>query len=232
MAHRRLSETQGDIMESLSPFLSGIVAILLLSCFVKIATALSILRFGIGLPGMGFGAVVLLLSFALSLMAMEPVFQRFGGADAILSGKIPNNAQFYKEVRPFLEHNTDRLVLTRLSNLQGGVQSGMQGVGVAAAAESDAESESENGGKNKTPQPLSLLAASFLISELMRAFQIGLVILLPFFIIDLLVVNISTAVGFTELSPLTLALPLKLLLFIAVDGWLMVSEKLVSGYVF
>ena len=71
---------------------------------------------------------------------------------------------------------------------------------------------------------------AFLITELKEAFQIGLLVLLPFVIIDLVVGSILVAVGMSTLSPAVIALPFKLLLFVMVNGWYVLSEALVSGY--
>jgi type III secretion protein R len=71
---------------------------------------------------------------------------------------------------------------------------------------------------------------AFLITELKEAFQIGLLVLLPFVVIDLVVASILLALGMTLLPPSTVALPLKLLLFVLVNGWYVLSQALVSGY--
>ena len=82
------------------------------------------------------------------------------------------------------------------------------------------------------PSGDSLIVAlpAFLITELKEAFQVGLLVLLPFVVIDLVVSNILLALGMSLLQPSTIALPAKLLLFVLVDGWYVLSQALVAGY--
>ena len=77
---------------------------------------------------------------------------------------------------------------------------------------------------------LSIVLPAFLISELKEAFQIGLLVLLPFVIIDLVVASVLMSLGMTMLPPSAVALPFKLLLFVLVDGFYVLSRALVSGY--
>jgi type III secretion protein R len=71
---------------------------------------------------------------------------------------------------------------------------------------------------------------AFVVSELSTAFQIGFLIFLPFLVIDLVVSNILMALGMMMLSPTTVSLPFKLLLFVLVDGWVKLSHGLVLSY--
>jgi flagellar biosynthetic protein FliP len=74
------------------------------------------------------------------------------------------------------------------------------------------------------------LAAAFLLSELKTAFQIGFVIFLPFLLIDLVVSAILMALGMIMLPPTTISLPLKILLFVLIDGWVLVSKTLLGSF--
>jgi type III secretion protein R len=75
-----------------------------------------------------------------------------------------------------------------------------------------------------------ILVPSFLISELTAAFQIGFILYLPFIIIDLVISNILMALGMMMLSPTTISLPFKLLLFCFVDGWTRLMDGLIMTY--
>jgi type III secretion protein R len=82
-------------------------------------------------------------------------------------------------------------------------------------------------------QPLTRLlfvVPSFMISELTRAFQIGFLLYLPFIVLDLIVANILLALGMSTMSPVTISLPIKLLLFVGLDGWQRLFEALVLSY--
>lgn len=75
-----------------------------------------------------------------------------------------------------------------------------------------------------------ILIPSFVISELMQAFKIGFLIYLPSIIIDIIVSNILLAMGMMMMSPVTISLPLKLLLFISIDGWSRLIHALLGTY--
>ena len=78
-----------------------------------------------------------------------------------------------------------------------------------------------------TANDLIVIVPAFTVSELARAFQIGFIIFLPFLVIDLIVANLLQALGMMMLSPTTISLPFKLLLFVLLDGW----SKLIHGLV-
>jgi len=75
-----------------------------------------------------------------------------------------------------------------------------------------------------------ILIPAFVVSELQRAFEIGFLIFLPFVIIDLIMSNILMALGMQQVSPNTVSLPLKILLFVAIDGWGKLLQSLVASY--
>ena len=75
-----------------------------------------------------------------------------------------------------------------------------------------------------------IVVPAFTVSELSAAFQIGFLIFLPFLIVDLIIANILMAMGMMMLSPTTIPLPFKLLLFVLVDGWVKLSHGLVLSY--
>lgn len=78
---------------------------------------------------------------------------------------------------------------------------------------------------------LIVYAPAFLLTELSEAFQIGFMVFIPFLVIDLVVGNVLLAMGMQMLTPQTIALPLKLLLFVAVGGWQLIITGLLQGYV-
>ena len=80
------------------------------------------------------------------------------------------------------------------------------------------------------PDSWVFLVPSFVISELTKAFQIGFLLYLPFIIIDLIVSNILLAMGMMMVSPTTISLPFKLMLFVTIDGWLKLSQGLMLSY--
>jgi type III secretion protein R len=75
-----------------------------------------------------------------------------------------------------------------------------------------------------------ILTPAFVVSELKEAFQIGFILFVPFLVIDMVVANILLALGMQMLSPTTISMPFKLLLFVLVDGWYLIAKGLVVGY--
>ena len=75
-----------------------------------------------------------------------------------------------------------------------------------------------------------VLVPAFVVSELKEAFQIGFLLFVPFLVIDMVVANILLALGMQMLSPTTISMPFKLLLFVMVDGWYLIAKGLVVGY--
>ena len=81
------------------------------------------------------------------------------------------------------------------------------------------------------PESFWILLPSFCVSELTKAFQIGFLVYLPFIAIDIIVSNILLAMGMMMVSPVTISLPFKLLLFVMVNGWTLLIQGLVKGYI-
>src|SRR5262245_56791733 len=75
-----------------------------------------------------------------------------------------------------------------------------------------------------------IIVPAFVVSELKEAFQIGFILFVPFIVIDMVVANILLALGMHMLSPTTISMPFKLLLFVMVDGWYLIAKGLVVGY--
>lgn len=85
--------------------------------------------------------------------------------------------------------------------------------------------------KNADDLPMRVVAPAYMISELKAGFQIGAVLFLPFLVIDMVVASVTTSVGMMQLPPMVISTPLKLLLFVMVDGWnLLVGAIMRSFY--
>ena len=80
------------------------------------------------------------------------------------------------------------------------------------------------------PVPMRVLVPAFVISELKTAFQIGFMVFIPFIVIDLVVASVLTAMGMMMLSPVLVALPFKLMLFVLADGWNLLAGSLVASF--
>jgi type III secretion protein R len=185
--------------------------------FAKISIVFSILRSALGLSNVPSGAIITALSLMLSLYVMTPVGEamwalaapRFtsGATDASLvevatQAKAPLIEFLHRNARP-----RERELFVRLAR-------------EARAAQPDSVTERDFG----------VVLPAFLITELTEAFQIGFLVFLPFLILDLVIANVLVALGMTMLSPTQVSVPFKLLLFVAVDGWYVLSKALIAGY--
>jgi type III secretion protein R len=197
-------------MDALPAYMTGLLAVLLLSSFVKILTTLNIARYGIGLEGSAFGMVIIAISLGLSLLVMSPQVDQAGGVEALLGAH--DSATLEKNFRPFIEKHTDKSVKDRFTLLAKKLR---------PATETTPT----------TPSQFPIDIAAFLISQVKDAFILGFMILVPFLVVDLLCANVLMAIGVQQLPVAVIALPLKILLFFAIDGWTLLSEKLINGYI-
>lgn len=179
--------------------------------FTRIVVALSLLRTGIGAPGVPPNPVIISLALFLSFFVMAPTFEQAyqKGVNPYSEGRLTEQQAFVRTAEPFrqfmLKHvRTDDLAL--FSELSG----------KPPVARAD--------------MPLTTLMPAFMISELRRAFEIGFLLLLPFLIIDLAVSAVLMAMGMMMLPPPTIALPMKIIFFVLVDGWALVAGSLIRSF--
>jgi type III secretion protein R len=192
-----------------------------LTAFVKISTVLQIVRGAIGAESVPSNTVVLALAGSLTLLAMAPV------GDRILERLTPvvssvkqlettelltRGADALREpLRDFLRANASPKELHRF-------------VEVARNARPVAERA------RVTDHDLLIVIPAFVTTELLEAFALGFALYLPFLVLDLVIANVLIALGMQALNPTQVSLPFKLLLFVAIDGWGLLAQALVSGY--
>jgi type III secretion protein R len=202
---------------SLVPFVfMGVTA------FVKISTVLQIVRSAIGAQSVPSNTVVMALATALTLIAMAPVGQKIFDRAAPLAAQngkqdttvlIEQGVEAVREpMREFLKNNASERERARFFV-------------VAKNARPDPAEKAKVGADD-----LTVLVPAFVVTELTEAFAIGFLIYLPFLVIDLVVANVLLALGMQMLNPTQVSLPFKLLLFVAIDGWGLLAQALVSGY--
>lgn len=193
-------------------------AFMALTSFVKIATVLSIVRGAIGAQSVPSSTVVLALSAALTLIAMAPVGAQVAERlQPLLARSLSDPAELFtntidavrEPLRGFLSRNSSVKERERFLNLARKKQAGS-----TPAGEND----------------LMVVVPAFLVTELLEAFSLGFAIYLPFLVIDLVVANVLIGLGMQTLNPTQISLPFKLLLFVAADGWGLLAESLVTGY--
>lgn len=199
---------------SLVPFVfMGVTA------FVKISTVLQIVRSAIGAQGVPSNTVIMALATSLTLIAMAPVGQRIvDRAMPLVHGK--------QDTSTLIERGIEAVREPMTSFLRANASEKERGRFFAVAKEARPEAERAK----VAPDDLSVLVPAFVVTELTEAFAIGFLIYLPFLVIDLVVANVLLALGMQMLSPTQVSLPLKLLLFVAIDGWGLLAQALVAGY--
>ncbi|MFI5306542.1 MAG: EscR/YscR/HrcR family type III secretion system export apparatus protein [Polyangiales bacterium] len=194
--------------------------------FVKISVVLSLLRNALGVPDVPSGAVVTALAMILSAYVMTPVAREMAQRAAPASARIdidnPLAPESRKAVLQAFELGTPPLAAFLRRN--AGSKERALFLDLARRAR-PADQRDE-----VSASDLSVAIPAFLVSELAQAFRVGLLVLLPFVVIDLVVASILLALGMSALPPATIALPFKLLLFVLVDGFFVLSKALVSSY--
>ena len=193
--------------------LSLVPAILMLATsFTRIVVVLSLLRSAIGIPNLPPNQVILGLSFFLTMFVMAPTLTQANN-DALqpyLANTIDQNAAIQKGMAPF---RTFMLKQTREEDLQ--VFIGLSKEARPATADDVS---------------IEVLLPAFVVSELKTAFTMGFLLYIPFLIIDLVVASALMSMGMVMVSPTQIALPFKLLLFVMVDGWVLIVQSLVKSF--
>lgn len=200
------------VLLALAPFFAVMV-----TSFTKIVVVLSLIRNALGLQQVPPNMVLNGLALILSLYVMYPTMQQMQASAG--TTKVPAQtdqlfaaADKAKEpLRAFLLKHSDPAEREFFLRTEQRVA---QKNGTQAASASD----------------FIIVIPAFVVKELTVAFQIGFLIFLPFLVIDLVISNILLALGMMMLSPVTISLPFKLLLFVLVDGWVKISHGLVLSY--
>ncbi len=84
--------------------------------------------------------------------------------------------------------------------------------------------------RDKADLPIQVVVPAYILSELKAGFQIGAVLFLPFLLVDIVVASITTSIGMLQLPPVVISTPLKILLFVMVDGWNLLADKLLKSF--
>jgi flagellar biosynthesis protein FliP len=194
----------------LFPFLPALL--LAFTAFTRIAVVLFLLRQGLGSHTAPPNLVLMGLAVLLAIFVMSPALKTIDAEayQPFLSGTLSFNAAAEKAASPLKNF---MLRQTRAEDLS-----------LFTADDKTVDP------KQADSVPLAALAPAFLTSELKTAFQIGFMVVLPFLIIDLVVAAVLTALGMIMLPPQLVSLPLKLLLFVTVDGWHLLVGSLIGSF--
>ncbi|QCP47807.1 flagellar type III secretion system pore protein FliP [Trinickia violacea] len=186
--------------------------VLMMTSFTRIIIVLSLLRQAMGLSTTPPNQVLVGLAMFLTLFVMSPVLDKAynDGYKPFSEGTLPMDTAWTRGVAPF---KTFMLRQTRESDLALFAK-------ISHAAPMQGPDD----------VPLSLLVPSYVTSELKTGFQIGFTIFIPFLIIDMVVASVLMSMGMMMVSPVTLSLPFKLMLFVLVDGWQLLIGSLAQSF--
>jgi len=186
--------------------------LLLATSFTKIIVVLGVTRNALGLPSSPPNQVLTGIALFLTLFVMGPVFSDMNevAVQPYMDGTITVSQAYDAGVVPLREF---LLSNTREEELQ--LMIGLSGEEAPAAAEQVS---------------MTTLIPAFVLSELKSAFIIGLVVFIPFLVLDMLVSAALMAMGMMMVPPTIVSLPFKLLLFVVVDGWALITTALVGSY--
>lgn len=186
--------------------------------FIKIAVVFFIVRNAIGIQQTPPNIVLYGIALALSAFVMAPLVSEI----AEIAGGLDGDAQSYDYWRRGIAEGRVPLeeFLTRFTTIEG------RQFFVQATAQVWPEETAPEVAEGS----IAVLIPAFLTTELQRAFEIGFLLYLPFVVIDLVVTTILMAMGMSMVTPSIISTPMKLFLFVAVDGWTKLVEGLVMTY--
>jgi flagellar biosynthetic protein FliP len=186
--------------------------LILTTAFTRIIVVLHFLKQALGTPQMPPAQVLVGLAMFLTFFVMSPVWNKVNteALQPYLNNKMSLNDAYDKGVGPLRDfmfkqtREEDLALFVKMANLEKP--------------------------KNISEVPTYVLIPAFAISELRIGFQIGLILFVPFLIIDMVVASILMSMGMMMLPPAMISLPFKILLFILVDGWHLVIGSLISSF--
>jgi flagellar biosynthetic protein FliP len=185
--------------------------ILLMTCFTRIVIVLSFARSALSVQGTPANQIIIGLSLFLTMFIMSPVWERID-KEALQPYRAKEIGSEEAVERASVPLRTFMLKQTRAKDVE---------LFVAMA---------KLGPTPADKLPLKVVIPSFIISELRTAFQMGFLLFVPFILIDLIVATVLMSMGMMMMPPMTISLPLKILLFVLVDGWHLIVSSIVQSF--
>lgn len=185
--------------------------VMLMTCFTRIVIVLSFIRNALTIQGAPTNQILVGLSMFLTYFIMEPVWSQ-----------IQNNA-----LQPYMakEIDSDQAVEAAAKPLRSFMLRQTRPKDVELFVEL-----AKLPGTSVDALPLRVIIPAFVISELRTAFQMGFLIFVPFILIDIVVATVLMSMGMMMMPPATIALPLKILLFVLVDGWHLIIRSILLSF--
>jgi flagellar biosynthetic protein FliP len=186
--------------------------LMMVTSFTRIIIVLSLLRSAMGIQQTPPNPVLVSLALFLTMFIMQPVFEKSyeDGIRPLIDQEITEMEALERGAKPF---HTFMLAQVREKDLKLFMDiSKVEGITKAEDT------------------PFKILIPAFMISELRRAFEIGFLVFIPFLIVDMMVASTLMSMGMMMLPPVLISLPFKLVFFVMIDGWYMLSESLVKSF--
>lgn len=197
--------------------------LMMVTSFTRIVIVFSFLRSALGLQTTPPNTVLVSLALFLTAFIMAPTLQQAysTGVAPYLEGEINEEVAFERSVAPFrtfMQNQVNEKDLRLFLDLMPEDTSPQPAFAIL--------------GEDEAPEvvPLQALIPAFMISELRRAFEIGFLIFLPFLVIDLAVASLLMSMGMMMLPPVMIALPFKVIFFVLVDGWHLLTSALIQSF--
>lgn len=188
------------------------VIVISLTAFTRIIIVLSMLRFAFGMQSTPPNVVLIVLSLFFTLFVMQPTindieehaYKPYVNKELNMQAAVERAGQSFKQFMIKQTREKDLGLMFELSKM--------------AIPKTSADIN------------MTQLIPAFMLSELRTAFQIGFILFLPFLMIDLIVAGTLMSLGMIMVPPMTIAMPLKILVFVLVDGWALVTQSLLSSF--
>ena len=217
-----VSGGKGDQQYSMSLQLLGLMTtltllpsmLLMMTSFVRIIIVLSILRQALGTAQTPPNTVLVGLALFLTFFIMSPVFE-----------------SVYKDaVGPYMNANLgfDKALIKAEAPIRDFMMKQTREDDIAMFMQIANRRELDN----SSQVPFTTLMPAFITSEIKSAFTIGFLIYIPFVVIDLIVASVLMSMGMMMLSPMIISMPIKLMLFVLIDGWTLLMASLSNSFVF
>lgn len=187
--------------------LSFIISLLFFSSFIRILLVLAILRRGLGFSDLPSAVVILLLSAALSMSGLPNSHEGLAPSVSLGSSEQRVDPQRVRELAQFISKKTDPEAMEVLQKLL--------------------QRREENASLKEENEPeFGVMVGAYALSEVRKAFKMGVTFLIPFVVIDVLLAVLLAAIGVTTMSVEMISFPAKLLTFLMLDGWSLVVKNL------
>ncbi len=185
--------------------------VLLMTSFLRIVIVLSFVRQALSLQGTPANQVIIGLSLFLTFFLMAPVWNQMNSValDPYRAKQINSEEAFDRAVVPLKEFMISQ---ARAKDLELFIS--LSGMGPTSVSN----------------LPMKVVIPGFILSELKTAFQMGFLLFVPFIVVDLVVATVLMSMGMMMMPPVTVSLPLKILLFVLVDGWHLVVSSVVLSF--